>query len=70
VTGFYVLDSLLTGNWPALKSSLKHLILPSISLGAAVAAIIARVLALQHGGDHAQDYVKLARAKGQSESWW
>jgi peptide/nickel transport system permease protein len=67
VTGFYVLDSLLTRNWAALKSSLLHLILPSVSLGAAVAAIIARVLRSSMIEIMRQDYVTLARAKGQSE---
>jgi len=38
ITGMYVLDSILSRNWPALKDSLIHLILPSISLGAAQAA--------------------------------
>jgi peptide/nickel transport system permease protein len=67
VTGFYVLDSLLTRNWEALASSLKHLILPSISLGAAVAAIVARVLRSSMVEILRQDYITLARAKGQSE---
>lgn len=66
-TGFYVLDSLLTGNREALVSSLKHLILPSISLGAAVAAIVARVLRSSMLEVLRADYVKLARAKGASE---
>ena len=68
VTGIYVLDSLLTRNWPALVSSLKHLALPSVSLGAAVAAIIARVLRSSMVEIMRQDYVTLARAKGQVES--
>jgi peptide/nickel transport system permease protein len=68
VTGMYVVDSLLTRNWPALVSSLKHLALPSISLGAAVAAIIARVLRSSMVEIMRQDYVTLARAKGQIES--
>lgn len=67
ITGFYVLDSLLTGNREALVSSLKHLILPSISLGAAVAAIVARVLRSSMLEVLRADYVKLARAKGASE---
>jgi peptide/nickel transport system permease protein len=67
VTGLYVLDSLLTRNWEALASSLKHLILPSISLGAAVAAIVARVLRSSMVEILRQDYITLARAKGQSE---
>jgi peptide/nickel transport system permease protein len=68
VTGLYVVDSLLAGNWPALWNSLKHLALPSISLGAAVAAIVARVLRSSMVETMRQDYVTLARAKGQTES--
>jgi peptide/nickel transport system permease protein len=68
VTGMYVVDSLLAGNGPALVSSLKHLVLPSICLGAAVAAIVARVLRSSMVETLRQDYVTLARAKGQVES--
>ena len=67
VTGFYVLDSLLTGNGAALWSSLRHLLLPSITLGAAVAAIVARVLRSSLLEILRADYVKLARAKGARE---
>jgi ABC-type dipeptide/oligopeptide/nickel transport system permease component len=67
VTGFYVLDSVLGRNWPALVSSLKHLVLPSVCLGAAVAAIVARVLRSSMVEILRQDYVTLARAKGQTE---
>jgi len=67
VTGLYVLDSLLTGNRAALISSLKHLVLPSVSLGAGVAAIVARVLRSSMLEVLRQDYITLARAKGQVE---
>jgi peptide/nickel transport system permease protein len=67
ITGFYILDSLLTRNWEALVSSIEHLILPSITLGAAVAAIVARVLRSGMVETLRQDYVTLARAKGQTE---
>jgi peptide/nickel transport system permease protein len=67
VTGMYVVDSLLTRNGEALASSLKHLILPSVTLGAAVAAIVARVLRSSMVETMRQDYVTLARAKGQAE---
>lgn len=33
ITGFYTIDSLLTGNWAALKSSVEHLVLPVATLG-------------------------------------
>lgn len=67
VTGFYVLDSIITGNRAALVSSLRHLVLPSISLGASLAAIVARVLRSSMLEVLRQDYITLARAKGQVE---
>jgi len=67
VTGLYVLDSLITRNMPALVDSLKHLILPSITLGAGVAGIIARVLRSSMLEVLRSDYIKLARAKGATE---
>ena len=67
MTGFFVLDSLLTGNRVALLSSLKHLILPSITLGAPVAAVIARVLRSSMLETLRSDYVTLARSKGAPE---
>jgi len=67
VTGFYVLDSILTGNGAALVSALRHLILPSITLGATLAAIVARVLRSSLVEILRADYITLARAKGQIE---
>ena len=67
VTGLYVLDSLITRNMPALVDSLKHLILPSVTLGAGVAGIIARVLRSSMLEVLRSDYIKLARAKGATE---
>ncbi|MCK4898915.1 MAG: ABC transporter permease [Anaerolineales bacterium] len=68
VTGFYVLDSVLTRNKDALISSIKHLILPSIALGAAATAVIARVLRSGMLETLRSDYVTLARSKGAPES--
>jgi peptide/nickel transport system permease protein len=67
MTGFYVLDSLMTGNRKAAISSLKHLVLPSLTLGAAVAAVVARVLRSSMLETLRSDYVTLARAKGAPE---
>lgn len=67
VTGFYVIDSIITANWEALWSSLRHLVLPAVTLGAAVAAIVARVLRSSMLETLRSDYVQLARAKGASE---
>ncbi len=68
VTGFYIIDSLITGNWPALQSTLRHLVLPAFTLGASVAAIVARVLRSSMLEILRADYVQLARAKGAPES--
>ena len=68
-TGYFVLDSILTGNMEALKSSLLHLVLPSVTLGAPVAAVIARVLRSSMLETLRSDYVTLARSKGVAE-WW
>lgn len=68
ITGFYVLDSLLSGNGAALLSSLKHLVLPSITLGAPMAAVVARVLRSSMLETLRSDYVTLARAKGAPEN--
>jgi peptide/nickel transport system permease protein len=68
ITGFFVIDSLLTGNRVALISSLEHLVLPSVTLGAPVAAVIARVLRSSMLETLRSDYVVLARSKGASES--
>jgi peptide/nickel transport system permease protein len=67
VTGFFVLDSLLTGNFAALRSALSHLVLPSVTLGAPVAAVIARVLRSSMLETLRSDYVTLARSKGAPE---
>lgn len=69
VTGFFVLDSLLTANLPALRSSLSHLVLPSITLGIPVAAVISRVLRSSMLESLRSDYVTLARSKGMAETW-
>jgi peptide/nickel transport system permease protein len=66
-TGFFVLDSILTGNRPALISSLKHLILPGITLGAAATAVVARVIRSSMLETLRSDYVILARSKGVAE---
>jgi len=67
ITGFYIVDSIITKNWQALWSSLKHLVLPALTLGAAMAAIVARVIRSSMLEVLRQDYVVLARAKGLSE---
>ncbi len=67
VTGFYVLDSVITGNWTALGDSLRHLFLPALTLGAGLMAIIARVMRASMVEVLREQYVLVARSKGLAE---
>ena len=67
VTGFLVLDSLLTWNMPALKSAVAHLILPAVALGTAVATFSTRMIRSSILEVISQDYVNTARSKGLRE---
>lgn len=67
ITGLFVLDSLLTGNWSALSSSARHLILPGIALGYYSTAVVARMVRSSMLEVLHQDYIRTARAKGLRE---
>ncbi len=64
ITGLYVLDSILTGDWVALKSSILHLILPTICLGYIQLATIARLVRASMIEVLEQDYIKTALSNG------
>lgn len=66
-TGFLLLDSLLTGNWPALWSCLRYIILPAISIGISSTATIMRYTRSAMLETVRQDYIRTARAKGLKE---
>jgi peptide/nickel transport system permease protein len=67
ITGLYVVDSLLTGNWLALQSSVLHLILPAFTLGYYSTAVISRMMRSSMLEVLNQDYMRTARAKGLRE---
>lgn len=69
ITGLYLLDSLLTGNMAAFKSSLQHIILPAVALSSYSMAIIARMTRSTMLETVKQDFVRTARAKGVLEKW-
>ncbi len=66
VTGFMLIDSLLSGQPGAFKSAVWHLILPSIALGTIPLAVIARMTRSAMLEVLREDYVRTARAKGLS----
>jgi peptide/nickel transport system permease protein len=67
ITGFYVFDSLVTGNWPALKDALWHLVLPSFTLAAYSTGIITRMTRSTMLEVLREDYITTARSVGVSE---
>lgn len=69
ITGFYVLDALLQGDFRALQDVLAHLILPAITLGTIPLAILARITRSAMLEVLSQDYIRTARAKGLLERW-
>ncbi len=64
VTGFMLINSLLSGQSGAFKSALSHLILPTIVLGTIPLAVIARQTRSAMLEVLGEDYVRTARAKG------
>ena len=67
ITNLFVVDSILTRNWTALKDALMHLALPAIALSTIPLAIVARMTRSSMLEVLRQDYIKTARAKGLSE---
>ena len=67
ITGFYIIDSIITGNWAALESTLEYLILPSITLGLLVGGVFVRLVRVNMLQSLRADYVEAARARGVRE---
>ncbi len=64
VTGFMLIDSLLSGKPGAFGDAVRHLILPAIVLGTVPLAVIARMTRSSMLEVLEEDYVRTARAKG------
>jgi dipeptide transport system permease protein len=66
VTGFLLIDSLLSDDQGAFRSALAHLILPTVVLGTVPLAVIARMTRSAMLEVLGEDYIRTARAKGLS----
>lgn len=66
VTGFFVLDGLLTREWDAAWDAFKHLILPGIALASIPFAMIFRITRASVLEVLDEDFVRTAQAKGLS----
>jgi len=67
VTNFYLIDTLLKGDFEAFADVVRHLILPAVTLSTVPTAIIARMTRASMLEVLNQDYVKTAYAKGVSK---
>ncbi len=66
VTGFLSIDTLLAGRLDSFLEALRHLLLPAVTLGLAMAALLMRVTRTAMLETLRQDYVTFATAKGLS----
>jgi peptide/nickel transport system permease protein len=67
VTGFLLIDTLLTGRPDMFWDALKHMILPAFALGIAFSPTIMRVLRSSLIDVYHEDYITQARLRGVSE---
>ena len=67
VTGLYLIDSALAGQWDVFRNAAAHLVLPGIVLAATTLGLITRTTRAAMLEALHQDYVRVARAKGLKE---
>jgi peptide/nickel transport system permease protein len=68
VTGLFLIDTLVAGDWAAFRDTLAHLVLPSIVLAAATIGLITRTTRASMLESLSQDFVRVAHAKGLKEN--
>jgi len=67
-TNFYIIDAILSQNWPALGSALMHLILPSLTLGLALSGVFVRLTRVNMIEMLQSDFITAGRARGIPEN--
>ena len=67
-SGFYLFDSITTGNWSAMKGTIRHLILPASTLAVLLSGTFTTALRLNLRRTLRSDYVEAARSRGLSET--
>ena len=64
ITNLYILDSIITGNIPALTSAIRYITLPALALATIPTAFIARMTRSAMIDILGMEYIRTARAKG------
>lgn len=67
ITGFFLFDTLIQGDFKAFGDVVAHLILPAVTLSTIPLAIIARITRSAMLEVLSQDYIRTARSKGLKE---
>jgi peptide/nickel transport system permease protein len=67
ITGFYLVDSALTGNWVAFKDALLHMILPVLVLACYPVSLAVRMTRASMLDVLSETYITAARAAGLTE---
>lgn len=67
ITGLFLIDSLVAGDWAAFRSSLAHLVLPAITLAFVVSAPITKIVRASMLETLHTDFVRTARTVGVPE---
>lgn len=68
ITGMYVVDSFLRGDWPVFRNALAHLVLPAVVLATVGVGFVARITRATVVDILSREYVRTARAKGLAEA--
>ncbi len=67
ITGLYLIDSILAGNWVSFKSSIQHLVLPAITIALMSIGTYVRLLRSSMLEVLGEPYIQMARACGVAE---
>jgi ABC-type dipeptide/oligopeptide/nickel transport system permease component len=67
VTGFLLIDAMLAGRWRSFVDTLRHLVLPAITLALPMAAVLTAVVRASMQDVLRRPFVSFARAKGVPE---
>lgn len=67
ITGLYTIDAIIKQDWPLLIDALRHLVLPSLTLGLIIAGVFTRLTRANMLDVLESDYITAGRARGLKE---
>jgi len=67
ITGMYTVDAIIKGDWVLLQDALRHIILPSLTLGLVIAGVFTRLTRANMLDVLEEDFITAGRARGLRE---